>query len=54
VWPDWVYITFDFTSLDDNTTELTLSQEGVPNDQQKDCRLGWNEMFDKLEIYLNV
>lgn len=51
-WPESVYITFDFESVDANSSRLTLSQEGIPNETQKDCIQGWSEMFDKLERYL--
>lgn len=53
VWPEVVYITFDFESTDANSSRVTLSQEGIPNELQKDCIQGWNEMFDKLEEYLS-
>ena len=52
-WPEMVYITFDFESLGAQKTRLTLSQEGIPNDSQKECMKEWNEMFDKLETQLN-
>ncbi len=54
VWPEFVYITFDFESVGENSSRLTLSQEGIPNEGQKDCIHGWSEMFDKLESYLNA
>ncbi len=52
-WPEFVYITFDFESIDENRSLLTLSQQGIPNEAQKDCIQGWSEMFDKLERYLS-
>lgn len=51
-WPENVYITFEFESVDENTSRLVLAQEGIPNELQKDCRQGWSESFDKLENYL--
>lgn len=53
IWPAVIYITFDFQAINDHTTRFTLSQEGIPNEVQKDCLQGWNESFDKLEKYLN-
>lgn len=54
-WPEELvaYITFDFASVDENTSKFKLSHQGIPNDQQKDCIQGWKETFDKLEKYLN-
>ncbi|MBC7539651.1 MAG: SRPBCC domain-containing protein [Bacteriovorax sp.] len=51
-WPEMCYITFDFFSEDKNTSSLKLSQQGVPNEAQKDCIKGWTSMFDKLEKFL--
>ena len=53
IWPKLIYITFDFESVDENTSHFTLSQQGIPNEMQKDCVQGWSESFDKLEKYLN-
>jgi uncharacterized protein YndB with AHSA1/START domain len=52
-WPEVVYITFDFDEASGSTSRLRLAQEGIPNEMQKDCVQGWNEMFDKLENYLS-
>lgn len=52
-WPDMVYITFEFTSISEDSSRLTMSQEGIPNELQKECTQGWNQSFDKLEKYLN-
>lgn len=54
VWPELIYITFDFEGLDEHKSRFTLSQEGIPNEMQKDCTQGWSESFDKLEKYLKV
>lgn len=51
-WPDTVYITFDFESFGEDKSRFKLSQQGIPNEMQKDCTQGWNESFDKLEKYL--
>jgi uncharacterized protein YndB with AHSA1/START domain len=51
-WPSVCYITFEFFKLDEGSSQLRLSQEGVPNELQKDCIQGWTESFDKLEEYL--
>lgn len=53
VWPELIYITFDFGQVDENTSRFTLFQQGIPNEAQKDCIQGWSESFDKLEKYLN-
>lgn len=52
VWPEMIYITFEFESADENTSHFHLSQEGIPNEMQKDCIQGWSESFDKLAEYL--
>jgi uncharacterized protein YndB with AHSA1/START domain len=52
VWPKVVYITFEFAVVDGNTSQLVLSQEGIPNEMQEECIKGWSQMFDKLEKYL--
>lgn len=51
-WPQMIYITFDFSEIDSGTSRLVLSQQGIPNEMQKDCIQGWSESFDKLERYL--
>lgn len=52
-WPEAVYITFDFSSAGEGKSRVKLSQEGIPNELQADCKQGWSEMFDKLEAYLS-
>ena len=52
VWPAVVYITFDFEKVGEDDSKLRLSQQGIPNEGQKDCIEAWNQMFDKLEAYL--
>jgi uncharacterized protein YndB with AHSA1/START domain len=52
-WPEMVYITFDFESVGENASRFTLSQQGIPNEMQKDCIQGWSESFDKLENFLS-
>ncbi len=51
--PEKAYITFEFESVDDETSSFILSQQGIPNELQKDCIQGWNQSFDKLENYLS-
>ncbi|MES3039259.1 MAG: SRPBCC domain-containing protein [Bdellovibrionota bacterium] len=51
-WPELAYITFEFYSLGHDKSGFLLSQEGIPNELQKDCIQGWTESFDKLENYL--
>lgn len=51
-WPTVGYITLEFFRLDPGTSQLVLSQEGVPNELQRDCIQGWTESFDKLDEYL--
>jgi uncharacterized protein YndB with AHSA1/START domain len=51
-WPETVYITFDFEDRGSQGSRVTLSQQGIPNELQRDCMQGWNEMFDKLERFL--
>jgi uncharacterized protein YndB with AHSA1/START domain len=50
-WPELVYITFDFEPINSHTSRVILSQQGIPNEGQKDCKQGWSEMFDKLETF---
>lgn len=52
-WPEVAYITFEFDSIDENTSKFKLSHQGIPNKEQKDCIQGWSESFDKLKKYLN-
>lgn len=54
VWPELIYITLEFSSNGENASQLNLSQQGVPNEMQKDCIQGWNESFDKLKKYLET
>jgi uncharacterized protein YndB with AHSA1/START domain len=51
-WPKVGYITLEFSAAGENSSTLKLSQEGVPNELQKDCVQGWTESFDKLDNYL--
>ncbi|MBO9666085.1 MAG: SRPBCC domain-containing protein [Bdellovibrio sp.] len=51
-WPEKGYITLEFEALDDDSSLLHLSQEGIPNEMHKDCIEGWNQMFAKLDKYL--
>lgn len=53
VWPELIYITFEFKPLDRNRSHFKLSQEGIPNEMHKDCIQGWSESLDKLWEYLN-
>lgn len=53
VWPPMAYITLEFKSVGEAKSQLLLSQEGIPNELQKDCIQGWSESFDKLESYLS-
>lgn len=54
VWPDVVYITFEFEKVDLTRSRLRLLQTGIPDEVQKDCVQGWNESFDKLENVLGL
>jgi uncharacterized protein YndB with AHSA1/START domain len=51
-WPETCYITFEFSPAGETMSRVVLSQEGIPNDQQEQCAVGWNQMFDKLTSYL--
>lgn len=51
-WPELVYITFDFEEAGASASRFKLSQQGIPNQLQKDCVQGWQESFDKLERFL--
>nr|BFD59103.1 SRPBCC domain-containing protein [Bdellovibrio sp. CKG001] len=52
VWPEMAYITLEFESLDSQTSQLKLFQQGIPNEYHGDCIQGWAESFDKLQKYL--
>lgn len=51
-WPEQAYITFEFESKGQNASGFKLSQQGIPDELQKDCIQGWIQSFDKLEKYL--
>ncbi len=51
-WPEEAFITFEFEAINDHSSRFKLSQQGIPNELQKDCIQGWMESFDKLEIHL--
>jgi uncharacterized protein YndB with AHSA1/START domain len=51
-WTEPVTITFDFRSNGAKSSELSLTQVGIPNKMHDDCLQGWSEMFDKLEKHL--
>lgn len=51
-WPEMAYITFEFESINRNTSRFKLSQQGMPNEFHKDCIQGWSESFEKLEKFL--
>lgn len=53
-WPELIYITFEFSAVNKHTSRFHLSQEGIPNELQRDCIQGWSESFDKLEEYLGA
>lgn len=53
VWPEVAYVTFEFEAIDENSSRLLLSQEGIPAELYEECVQGWNESFDKLENYLS-
>ncbi len=53
VWPEKDFITLEFDAVGEKSSRLRLSQEGIPNEAQKDCIQGWSEMFEKLENYLD-
>jgi uncharacterized protein YndB with AHSA1/START domain len=52
-WPKVVYIDFEFEAIDERSSRLTLHQEGIPDEMQKECIQGWSESFEKLESYLS-
>ena len=51
-WPEKVYITFEFASINNTASRLNFTQQGIPKEMYDDCMKGWTEMFDKLERYL--
>lgn len=52
-WQECAYITFEFEPVSESSSRFKLSQEGIPNELQKDCIQGWSESFDKLDNHLN-
>jgi uncharacterized protein YndB with AHSA1/START domain len=51
-WSQPILITFEFEATGKDASWLRLTQEGIPDEVQKDCIQGWSESFDKLEQYL--
>lgn len=47
-WPLELIVTVEFEEVDGKTNMLLL-HDGIPEDMQKDCINGWQQMFDKLE-----
>ncbi len=52
-WPEIIYITYEFSPITESKSHFKLSQQGIPNEAQRDCYRGWGESFDKLERYLS-
>ncbi len=52
MWPEMIRITFEFSSKDENSSNLHLFQSGIPSEAHDQCVQGWTESFDKLESYL--
>jgi uncharacterized protein YndB with AHSA1/START domain len=51
-WPETLMITLDFSATGRNSSQLSLTQEGIPAKMREDCVQGWSQMFDKLETHL--
>lgn len=51
-WPEQISITFEFEAAGKAASRFRLSQQGIPDEMQKDCVQGWSESFDKLDRYL--
>ena len=47
-WPIELLITFELEEAD-GATKLVLHHEGIPEEMYEECKLGWNQSFDKLE-----
>lgn len=50
-WPLELMITIIFDEKN-GVTKMTLTHEWLPPEIVNDCRLGWNQSFDKLEAIL--
>lgn len=48
-WPNELYVTVEFESLNPEQTKMTISHEGIPKDMHDDCVQGWSESIDKLQ-----
>jgi uncharacterized protein YndB with AHSA1/START domain len=51
VWPTELLVTITFQD-DSGKTKMTVRHEGLPEEMQQQCAVGWNESFDKLENVL--
>ena len=47
-----VIVTFE--EIEDNKTKLILQHVGIPAKMKEECKIGWNESFDKLAIVLKA
>lgn len=51
-WPIEMLVTVTFKEIDGKTA-ITLQHEGIPPGENSEmCIAGWNESFDKLDVYL--
>lgn len=46
--PGELIVELTFETVDKDRTQMTLQHHGLPAEMQQECRVGWNESFDKL------
>ena len=51
-WPDSVQIEFDFLELSAGTTEVTITEKGIPLILKLGAKMGWEQQLDKIEKLL--
>jgi uncharacterized protein YndB with AHSA1/START domain len=50
--PDQMEVTVTFEEVISGRTKMTLQHAGLPSGMINNCRRGWSESFDKLEVVL--
>lgn len=46
-------VALTFEEVEGNKTKITLRHTGLPDKIKEECRIGWNESFDKLDGILS-
>jgi uncharacterized protein YndB with AHSA1/START domain len=51
-WPDIITVTFEFKDLGNGTTEVTVTEVGIPLIMKLFAQMGWKQQFEKLDQLL--